>query len=463
MSTERPLPTEQQVATVYRQLADDYSAERAAVNRERTWQRIDLKRALQRKGNLQTPSMVAPRARARLYGYAIAAVALSALCVAFLWPTSELQFAVRGGPVSTGNLGHGWVVTAAETAMLDFSDGSELQLSPETALNVNALGPRSALTRLARGAVRVDVEHHEDTRWTFLAGPYEVRVEGTQFDLSWKAERLELTMQEGRVRVVGPDQRQWVLERGDSLVLPAPTSVAANESAASRSATETPAESLRDGAKLEGGAPGLVDDGLPEAPSEAESPAAVDPTTARAGAKVAAGKRSGSLDWGRLLRDGRFGEIVSDARSLGIERTLTSGPVTDLAALAQAARYTGEGGLAEDCWKAIRLRAPGSASARQSAFFLGRVMEQQGRRADAIHWFQRYREESPGGVYAGQALGRQLVLTSGHGRTAAAQKLAEAYLERFPSGPYAKAARGILGVEAPASGAAHAGDAVSGE
>jgi hypothetical protein len=87
-------------------------------------------------------------------------------------------------------------------------------------------------------------------------------------------------------------------------------------------------------------------------------------------------------------------------------------------------------------------------------------MEQQGRRTDAVQWFQRYRDESPSGVYAGQALGRQLVLTSGHGRSPAARKLAEDYLQRFPSGPYAKAARGVLG---EGSGVSGADDALSAE
>jgi MYXO-CTERM domain-containing protein len=143
--------------------------------------------------------VVARRARARLIGYSAAAVALVTLCVVMLWPSSaQLEYAVRGGPVGTGNMGAGWVVTASELATLDFTDGSAVLLSPDTALNVNALGPRSALTRLARGSVRVAVEHHDDTRWTFLAGPYEVRVEGTTFELSWQRERFELSMHEGR-------------------------------------------------------------------------------------------------------------------------------------------------------------------------------------------------------------------------------------------------------------------------
>jgi TolA-binding protein len=162
-----------------------------------------------------------------------------------------------------------------------------------------------------------------------------------------------------------------------------------------------------------------------------------------------------------LLKQGRFSEIVGEAKALGAQRTLASRPIADLEALGQAARYTGDAGLAEGCWKAIRSRAPDSSAARQGAFFLGRVMEQQGRRADAIQWFARYREESPSGVFAGQALGRQMVLTSGRGGSA--RGLARDYLDRFPNGPYAKAARGVLGEKSQGSGATSRDDADSAE
>lgn len=443
MSEPRPLPTEQQVAGVYRQLADDYSAARASQNRERTWQRIELKWSLQRKGALSSRS-VPPRARARLAAYSFAALALTALCLVLVWPSSaQLEYAVRG-PVTDGKLGHGWVVTSAELATLDFTDGSELRLAPETALNVNALGPRSALARLARGSVRVDVEHHDDTRWTFLAGPYEVRVEGTTFDLSWQEESFALSMHEGRVRVVGPDQREWVLGGGESLVVPAKDA----EPRATEPAEPAPAKDADAADAPTGTAPeAQLDPSLDGASEGGNDTATPNPGAAR-------------RDWNQLLGSGQFSEIVSDARKLGTSRVIATRPIRDVVALGQAARYTGDGALAEDCLKAIRARAPGSSDAHKSAFFLGRVMEQQGRRSDAIQWFQRYREESPGGVYAGQALGRQLVLTSGHGRSAAARQLAEDYLGRYPNGPYAKAARSVLG---QATGVQEADDAVSGE
>jgi TolA-binding protein len=285
----------------------------------------------------------------------------------------------------------------------------------------------------------VRVQHHDDTQWTFLAGPYEVRVLGTAFDLAWQSERFELEMHEGRVRVIGPDQQEWVLEKGDALVVPPPEEPAPPSVTAAEPVETERATSLE----------------TPE-PSNAAEVREVATTAGSSGAKTGG-------NWNQLLKEGRFAEIVSEARQLGVKRALKQRSIGDVEALGQAARYTGDGGLAEDCWKAIRGRSPGSPSARQSAFFLGRVMEQQGRRSDAIQWFARYREESPGGVFAGQALGRQLVLTSGQGRSDAARTLARDYLARYPSGPYAKAARGVLVEKSQGSGASGRNDALSAE
>jgi hypothetical protein len=423
---ERPLPSIEQVSATYRQLADAYSKERVAVGHERTWQRIELKAALRRRA-------FSPRVSStvRWAGWSLVAAAAAAVVVFAAWPSpSRLEYALEGGSVEQG-----WVVTSKDAAHLEFTDGSELRLGAESALSVDALGPHSALSRLARGRVRVDVEHHDDTKWTFLAGPYEVRVEGTSFDLSWQAEQLEVNMHEGRVRVVGPNQHQWVLTKGDDLVVPRPEAVARQADA---QPNPDPVTGVTEG-QAQGSKGAKSAEGATEA-SQGQLAAAESVASPNA-----SGKRA---DWGKLLKQGRFAEIVSDAKEQGTAQVLRSRGVADVEALAQAARYTGDVGLAEEAWKSIRARAPGSGQARQSAFFLGRVMEQQGHRSEAIQWFARYREEAPGGVYAGQALGRQLVLTSGQGRSGAARGLAEEYLQRFPNGPYAKAARGVLGGEA---------------
>src|SRR5207302_8194700 len=50
------------------------------------------------------------------------------------------------------------------------------------------------------------VVHHAASNWTFVAGPFEVRVIGTRFDLSWDplAEEIDLRLREGSVEVRSP-------------------------------------------------------------------------------------------------------------------------------------------------------------------------------------------------------------------------------------------------------------------
>jgi len=82
--------------------------------------------------------------------------------------------------------------------------------------------------------------------------------------------------------------------------------------------------------------------------------------------------------------------------------------------------------------------------ARTAAFLLGRVAEEQDHSlADALRWYDRYLAEAPGGAYAGDALGRKMVLVSTAQGRDSARPLAERYLARFPGGPYAAAARDL--------------------
>jgi len=95
-------------------------------------------------------------------------------------------------------------------------------------------------------------------------------------------------------------------------------------------------------------------------------------------------------------------------------------------------------------FKAIRARFPSSSDAHTAAFLLGRVAEEQDQSAEeALRWYDRYLAEAPGGEFAGNALGRKMILVSKLQGPDAARPLAERYLQHFPSGPYAAAARDL--------------------
>lgn len=148
-----------------------------------------------------------------------AGVALA--CAAFLTlgfrADTHLSYELRGGSV------HGGVIVAERgEATISLSDGSSILAENSTRFSVDVVGRNSALTRLVAGRLHVRVEHNDDTSYRFIAGPYEVRVVGTEFDLEWDpdARGLNLSMSKGEVRLVDTFGKQRTLKAGQTLQLP---------------------------------------------------------------------------------------------------------------------------------------------------------------------------------------------------------------------------------------------------
>jgi ferric-dicitrate binding protein FerR (iron transport regulator) len=101
------------------------------------------------------------------------------------------------------------------------SDGSSILAENATQFQVDVVGRNSALTRLLSGKLHVSVVHNEDTSYRFVAGPYEVRVIGTEFDLAWSDRiGLSVSMAKGEVRLLAPGGKVRILKAGDSVTLP---------------------------------------------------------------------------------------------------------------------------------------------------------------------------------------------------------------------------------------------------
>jgi hypothetical protein len=141
--------------------------------------------------------------------------------------------------------------------------------------------------------------------------------------------------------------------------------------------------------------------------------------------------------WAKKVAQGDFASVLSEAQALGHARVLTSANVSDLGALADAARYARQDALGQRTLLALRERFPDSEHARDSAFLLGRLSRDQ----RALSWYERYLNEQPDGTYVSQALGRSMMLYFERGDSARATVLARSYLTRFPGGPYAASAR----------------------
>lgn len=159
------------------------------------------------------------RGRLWLFAAAVTVAAASVLGLGFR-TDSQLSYELRGAAAENG------VIEARRgEATVALSDGSSILAENGTKFSVDVLGRNSALTQLQNGKLHVRVVHNEDTSYRFIAGPYEIRVVGTEFDLAWDARGagLSLSMSKGEVRLLAPGGQVRRLKGGQSVQLPNPS------------------------------------------------------------------------------------------------------------------------------------------------------------------------------------------------------------------------------------------------
>ena len=345
-----------------------------------------------------------------------------------LWITLREQ-ALTYHVVNGALVGDGYVVGGAGTR-IHFSDGSEVALEPGAETRIRELGAHGGRLELSRGTLRVAIKKVPEAIWTVDAGPYAVRVTGTAFNVSWAQtdQVFELAMQNGSVVVTGPFVGSGVtLRAGQRMRSGVSKGRFTVEDAASAPAAAA--------ATPEPAGPGMFP--APAAPgSELAPELAPAPKVPSNGPPTSAG-------WSQQVAQGKFQAVLEEAERRGLDQTLATVSLEELGALADAARYARRPQVARRVLLAERQRFPRSARAREAAFFLGRLAEDNG--GDALDWYDRYLTESPRGTYASQALGRKMMLVHGRSGGAAARIIATEYLTRYPNGTYAAAARKITG------------------
>jgi hypothetical protein len=372
-----------------------------------------------------------PRAayRARtLVGVALAGAAAAAvLSFVRAHAPAPIAWHVENGPVGAQN--YVSIPATAPSARLVFDDGSKVALAPGSRGRVATTTPVGAEVVLEQGQAHVNVAHRDRTSWLVDAGPFAVRVTGTEFVVAWAAdaETLDVWMKSGNVQVKGP-----VL--GDAQPLSAGQHLRARLREATVQIDSAPAPSEALTAYMPSAAP-AEPAGVASAPTSVEAPGA-NPPPSVSGAPAPT--------WSKLLSTGDFARVIREAESEGVTHALATRPLADLRALGDAARYQGSATVARAAFKTVRSRFPSSSEARTAAFLLGRVAEEQDQSADdALRWYDRYLAEAPGGELAGDALGRKMILVSKLQGREAAKPLADRYLRRFPTGLYAAAARDL--------------------
>jgi len=311
--------------------------------------------------------------------------------------------------------------------------------------------------------------HLPHAAWSVEAGPYLVEVTGTVFDVRWSSadEVVEVRLQSGSVRVSGPmltehatlrpgqhltahlaTRELRIDENGGSAVAPVlavpppgaspPEKTASPDAAAPRETSALPAPTSAE----------------TPPPVEAPAPAAARPSSAARAVRkpirtVASVDSQANADWApqrwsERVSAGDAKGVVAEAVAHGLDAAVTDADAAALVALADAARYAGRTYLAERVLRAQRTRFPGTAAAGAAAFFLGRLADDRGAAADGLDWYRRYLTEEPGGPYAAEALGREMIGVARLSGRPAARELAREYLERFPDGTYLLHARAIL-------------------
>ena len=382
------------------------------------------------------------RGRVRLRWQAMSAIGFAAL---LLVAAPAAWFAVRSPGPLTFEVINGTVGVTGEirpaiaenvSTRIRFSDGSEIALDREARAQVSNVTPVGARIVLSNGRAHTFFVPKPHARWQVAAGPYVVQVTGTIFDVQWSgdSEAFDVWLEKGSVRVSGPligdgiamTHGQHLLTRvkDNKILLDSQRADAVEPTSATPEPASVPAAEPTGG---HGEATGSADEGEVE-PSSHIAARVTHPV----------GK-----SWSRRMARGDFEAVVEAAERRGIESVLAHGSHAELAALADAARYTRRSRLAGRALNAERERFSETAEGREASFFLGNLAEDGGDRSGAVSWYGRYLREEAAGTYAAQALGRKMLIESRRGSSSAGID-AEEYLHRFPSGSYAEAARLIL-------------------
>jgi hypothetical protein len=338
----------------------------------------------------------------------------------------------------------------ATEATLHFSDGTDVSVGREAEARVASLTRRGARVTLAEGRAHVRVAKKPRALWMFDAGPFEVTVTGTAFDLQWSsaAGRLDLGMRSGSVRVRGPLAGQGLDLRAGERLIAIPSQgrleiqrIEDRDQAAAGTPSAPRVEPLSppDTSAASGvGGASLGEATQTDAPAEGPPPQ----RASRTGRPTSRAAPEAPVTWARRVSLGEHATVLREAERRGIAEVLRAASSAELAALSDAARYGKRTDLARRALLAQRQRFAGSPRAEDAAFLLGRIAEDVGHDAGlALRWYSTYLDEASSGSYATEAVGRRMILLHKLGSRERACPAAREYLHRQPAGPYAKIAR----------------------
>lgn len=347
--------------------------------------------------------MPVPAARAHRKVYAASVLLAAASVVLLVMTVSRHRPALEPTLSYTREAGRAADAPTVATTRVRFSDGTTIWAPPDAGVDVENPRQDKPRVRIKGRSTRVHVVHRPDTRWTFLAGPFEVLVTGTTFELGWDPtpQVLSLSLIEGSVTLQGPRLPGGVL------------AVAAGQ----RISIALPTGAVSVG-QLSLPAPAAAG---PGAATSSPLPASESPPTA---GEPSSHHRHGE-SWNDMIRRGEFERVIAAARTRSWRDCETRCSSDELRALGDAARYGNQTALAERAFRALRTRFAPTAHGSAAAYLLGRTYEARKRWGDADRWYATYLREAPAGEFAVEA-------SSGRARAAAHQRKASAPIEQLP-------------------------------
>jgi transmembrane sensor len=361
---------------------------------------------------------------------AIAVPAAAALAVAWHLHSSTLTY-TAGTSRSNASVGS-WLAAPADGELaLHFSDQSTVTLGQASHGRVVDLRAREVKLLLESGRVSVTVIHNQNRNWHLRAGPFDVAVTGTRFDVGWSPEREQFFVHtlEGKVEVTGEQFGARAVSAGETLRAErldgrwrfTETDVPANQPAALAPSSRSAAVSAQ--------------------------PAAVESSNTTSPSNV---KRTPPLpsaqSWRELAAAGQYHAALEQAESDGFEGLCQRSNLADLLALSEAARFAGRVDRARLALTSLRERFRGEPAASVATFTLGRMAFDSSRDyLGAAKWFRTYLAEQPGGSLAREAMGRLVESLERGGDHTSAKIAARDYLSRYPDGPQARLAQQVVG------------------
>ncbi len=337
--------------------------------------------------------------------------------VAVFWASFDrrvLHFEVAG---HAGDVGEWIAAPDAAPASIGFADGSVVVLHGGGRARVASVNSHGARVVLEQGTAGVHVIPRPGNQWSFVGGPFEVAVIGTQFDISWNPEKqaLDIELSEGHVRV-----RSHCMNAERDLYAPSSFHEACSSPGATSAAPPVPSIVV----------------------SEQLQPVPADSVRLEVPPLPTVSARPYAPLWRIALREGDSQRATELALQWDISALASSATPNELVELGSAARLAGNATFATNVYRAIRTRHPRTSAAASAAFHLGRMaFDGRGAWDEAASWFGVYLGEQSGGPFAAEALGRSIECAVKSGESDRARGLSQQYLRRFPKGAHSELAR----------------------